>query len=216
MGAATAIRIGHPSVVSTRRIATLFIVGSACFAVAATPGYASISDRASAITYFAGSLFFTAAALDQLRTSGGGLDRWSSLVQLAGTILFNVSTFVAVDERLDPHAADLLVWTPDALGSICFLVASALASYAVWEQRGDRRTRRIADLNLAGSIAFGLSAIASRLVGDTAEVANAALAGSGTFVGAICFLVAAWMLRRSQSSGANRSTPLPSGSATSA
>jgi hypothetical protein len=199
MSAATAIRIAHPKVVSTRRIATLFVVGSALFAIASTPGYSSISDRASAITYFAGSIFFTLAALHQLQTSQAGLDRWSSLVQLAGTIFFNVNTAIAIDERLDPHAENLLVWTPDAIGSICFLVASVLASYAVWEQRGDAPTRRIADLNLLGSVAFGASAIASRIVGDTDELANAALASSGTLVGAICFLVAAWMLRRQAS-----------------
>ena len=87
---------------------------------------------------------------------------------------------------------------PDAIGSICFLVSSALASYAVWELRSDARTRRIADLNLFGSIAFGFSAVASRLVDGTDQLANAALAGSGTFVGAICFFFAAWMLRREE------------------
>ena len=215
MSAATAIRIGHPHVRSTQWIATLFMIGSACFAVAATPGYSSISDRASAITYFVGSIFFTLAALEQLRTSAGGLDRSSALVQLAGTIFFNVNTFIAVDEHLDPHAQDLLVWTPDAIGSICFLVASGIASYAVRKSHGDRRTLRIAQLNLLGSVAFGFSAVASRVVQDTGELANAALASSGTFVGAICFFVAAWMLRR-HSSGANRLASTPSGSATSA
>ena len=66
MSAATAIRIGHPRVVSTKRIAVLFMIGSACFALGATPGYASISERASAITYAVGSVFFTAAAFHQL------------------------------------------------------------------------------------------------------------------------------------------------------
>jgi hypothetical protein len=196
MSAATAIRIAHPKVVSTRRIATLFMIGSALFAIASVPGYSSISDRASAITYFAGSLFFTAAAFHQLQTSQAGLDRWSSLIQFAGTLFFNVNTLIAIDERLDPHAENLLVWAPDAIGSICFLVSSGIASYAVWEQRGDRATRRIADLNLFGSIAFGFSAVASRIVGDTGDVVNAAIASSGTLVGAICFLFAAWILRR--------------------
>ena len=203
MSAATAIRIGHPKVVSTRRIAVLFMIGSALFAIAATPGYAAISERASAFTYFAGSLFFTAAAFHQLQTSQAGLDRWSSLIQFAGTLFFNMNTFVAIDEGLDPHAQDLLIWTPDAIGSVCFLVSSAIASYAVWELRSDKRTRRIADLNLLGSVAFGVSAVASRIVDATAEPANAALAGLGTFVGAICFLVAAGILRRTAQAAAS-------------
>jgi hypothetical protein len=166
--------------------------------VAAAPGFTSLSDRAAAITYFVGSIFFTLAALDQLRTVAPGdrLDRWGSAVQLAGTIFFNISTFVAVDEHLDPHAEDLLVWTPDAAGSICFLVASALAIAAVWKQHADRRTRRIARLNMIGSIAFGWSALASYVIHDTGELVNAAAASSGTFIGALCFLVAAWLLRR--------------------
>ena len=196
MGAATAFRIASPRVSSTRRIATLFMVGSALFAIAATPGYSSLSDRASAFTYFAGSIFFTLAALEQLRTSAAGLDRTSSLVQLAGTIFFNVNTLIAIDEHLDPHATDLLVWTPDAVGSACFLVASAIASYAVRAERGDRRTRWVADLNVAGSVAFGFSALASYVVHDTDELVNAALASSGTFIGSILFFVAAWILRR--------------------
>jgi uncharacterized membrane protein YgdD (TMEM256/DUF423 family) len=200
VGAALAIRIGHPRWDSTRWIATMFMVGSALFAIASVPGYASISERASAFTYAAGSVFFTLAALEQLRTSEPNwADRWSALIQFAGTILFNVNTFIAVDEKLSPHAQDLLVWTPDAVGSACFLVASAIASYAVRERRDDKSTRRIADLNLAGSVAFGFSALASYVVDDTGELVNAAIASSGTFVGAICFLVAAWMLRRQSS-----------------
>jgi hypothetical protein len=216
MSAATAIRIAHPRVAATTRIAWLFMIGSACFAIASVPGYAELSDRASAITYAIGSVFFTAAAFEQLRTSERHwLDRWSALVQFAGTILFNVNTFIAVDEHLDPHAQDVLVWTPDAIGSACFLVASGLAWYAVKAERGERRTRKIADLNLWGSVAFGVSAIASYVVDDTGEFVNATIASFGTFVGAICFFAAAWMLRP-QSSGAKRSTPLPSGSSTTA
>ncbi len=200
MGAALAIRIGHPRRNSTRWIATMFMVGSALFAIASVPGYASISERASALTYAAGSVFFTLAAFEQLRTSESNWpDRWSALIQFAGTILFNVNTFIAVDEKLSPHAQDLLVWTPDAVGSACFLIASGIASWAVRERRDDKPTRRIADLNLAGSVAFGFSALASYVVDDTGELVNAAIASSGTFIGGICFLVAAWMLRRQSS-----------------
>src|SRR5688500_16730018 len=84
---------------ATQRIAILFMIGSSLFAIASVPGYAELSDRASAITYAAGSVFFTAAAFEQLRTSESDpLDRWSALVQFAGTLLFNVNTFIAVDE----------------------------------------------------------------------------------------------------------------------
>lgn len=199
MSAAAATRTARSGEAATRRIATLFMVGSACFAVASLPGVPRLTDRGVAVTYAIGSVFFTMAALEQLRTSSPDrLDRWSSLVQLAGTFLFNVNTFVAVDERLDPHAQDYLVWAPDAIGSACFLVSSALASAAVWARRGERRTRLVADLNLAGSVAFGWSAVASYVIPDTGQVANAAAASSGTLIGAVCFFAAAWLLRREE------------------
>jgi hypothetical protein len=54
--------------------------------------------------------------------------------------------------------------------------------------------RRSATLNLVGSIAFGISAIAAYVVPDTNELVNAALATSMTLVGALCFLWSALIL----------------------
>ena len=61
------------------------------------------------------------------------IDWWASAVQLVGTVFFNVSTLAAVDasRRTQAHR---LVWRPDALGSICFLVASGFA----WAEVGHR------------------------------------------------------------------------------
>jgi hypothetical protein len=55
------------------------------------------------------------------------IDWWATAVQLLGTLFFNVTTFTALDAHLTAKQSDLVVWTPDALGSICFLVASQLA-----------------------------------------------------------------------------------------
>jgi hypothetical protein len=49
-------------------------------------------------------------------------------------------------------------------------------------------------LNVAGSIAFGVSAVAAYIVPDTGEVWNTAAAGAGTFVGALCFLAGGLLL----------------------
>jgi hypothetical protein len=49
------------------------------------------------------------------------------VVQLAGTLYFNVSTGAATQADLAARAAHQHVWRPDAIGSVCFLVASALA-----------------------------------------------------------------------------------------
>ena len=176
-----------------RRIGILFMVGSACFAVASLPGASDLSDRVVAVTYFVGSIFFTTAAFEQLRTARGqGNEVAAALVQFAGTLFFNVTTFAGMIERLDAHQADLLVWSPDALGSVCFLGSSVLAEIAVWGPLVP--ARRSASLNLVGSVAFGISAVAAYVIPNTDELLNAALATSMTLVGALCFFWAARVL----------------------
>ncbi len=199
----------------------LFAVGSICFAVGAAPGYVGlVGDEADAITFFVGSVFFTTAALSQYlevanasRVPPGAharerwrlltweprrIDWWAALVQLVGTVYFNVSTFHAIDLELSASGTDQLVWRPDVLGSICFLVASGLAwaevSHAWWSWRPRSLSWRITGLNLLGSVAFGVSAVAAKIVPDTDQVRNVALMNLGTFVGAVCFLVGAVLL----------------------
>src|SRR6478672_5757925 len=89
-----------------RRIGILFMVGSACFAVASLPYASSVSQKAVAITYFAGSLFFTTAAFEQLRTARGeGNEVGAAAIQFAGTLFFNVSTFAAMSDKLSAGGA---------------------------------------------------------------------------------------------------------------
>ena len=127
-----------------------------------------------------------------------GLDWWASAIQFAGTLLFNLNTYDAMQAGLDANSYDRRVWTPDVLGSICFLVASWLAyaeaghGWVSW--RPDDLGWVIATLNLAGSIFFGLSAIGAYVISSTGEILSAALANGGTFLGAIGFLVAAALL----------------------
>jgi hypothetical protein len=182
-------------------IGVLFAIGSGCFAVGAAPRYVdAVGVSTDGVTFFVGSLFFTSAAfllcLDV--TAGAPLDRWAAGVQLVGTLLFNLSTFDAMRDHLSATQADRLVWTPDALGSICFLVASGLAwltaGHAVLSWRPRSLPWTIAALNLAGSIAFGASAVASHVVTTTDQVRNVTLMNLGTFVGALCFLVGGVLL----------------------
>jgi hypothetical protein len=49
-------------------------------------------------------------------------------------------------------------------------------------------------LNLVGSIAFGVSAVAAKLVHGATQPRNIELVNLGTFLGAICFLVGAALL----------------------
>jgi hypothetical protein len=209
-------------------IGILFAVGSALFALGAVPGYVDVvGARADAITFFVGSLFFTSAGFLQYRESvdsgtpgvphGWGrvfvfrprqIDWWASGIQLVGTLFFNVSTAIAVEQNLSESAARHHVWRPDALGSACFLVASGLAWFEVCHGWGSWSPRSlswwITLLNLVGSVAFGVSAIASYIVPATGQLWNVELTNLGTFVGALCFLGGAILLfpERTQASSA--------------
>jgi hypothetical protein len=191
--ASAAVLSAGAAVGDARRIGVLFMVGSACFAVASLPAASSVSDEAVGVIYFVGSIFFTTAAFEQLRVARGvGTEVWAAAIQFAGTLFFNVTTFLGMYHHLTAKRADLLVWSPDAFGSACFLVASVLAEIAVWGPLVP--ARRSASLNLVGSIAFGISAIAAFVVPDTDVLVNASLATSMTLVGALCFFWAARVL----------------------
>jgi hypothetical protein len=201
-------------------VGVLFAVGSACFAAGSAPGYVSaVGPSADATTFFVGSLFFTSAAglqgLQGWRATGPhGLDWWAAAVQFAGTLFFNVSTFNAMSDNLSAAQADDLVWTPDARGSVCFLVASAFAwiaaSGGAWAWRPRSLVWLIAALNMVGSIAFGVSAVAGYVVPSTDQVRNVALMNLGTFAGAVCFLVGGLLLLPLRVAGPGEAGDVPS------
>lgn len=186
----------------------LFAIGASCFALGAMPGYVeAVGVGADGVTYFVGSIFFTTAGYLQVRDAcDGRAFAWhprravwvAAVVQSVGTLFFNASTFHAMEQNLSASQANELVWRPDALGSICFLVASTIAwrcaTRAWWAWQPHRLAWWIAGLNLLGSIAFGVSAVASKVVPETDQVRNVALMNLGTFLGALGFLIAAVLL----------------------
>ncbi len=177
----------------------LFAVGSTLFAVATAPGFASYAGVAAAnVLCFVGSWFFTTAGWIQLVRSGPeGSPGWlSAATQFAGTVLFNVSTTGAVWAH-QVLVERRLVWAPDAVGSLAFLVSGVLAVVAVNADVG-RWAPGSVDwqatwINMAGCIAFGVSALAA-FVRLTGVVVDETVASVGTFVGALCFLAAALVL----------------------
>ncbi|MGA2884067.1 MAG: hypothetical protein ABSE80_02785 [Halobacteriota archaeon] len=202
-------------------IGILFAVGATCFALGAVPGYLSaVGGEADGITFFVGSLWFTSAAFLQylevvnvdrdpsgvdfrqrfriLALEPRRIDWWSTLVQFAGTLFFNATTFHALSVDLSVHQLNRLVWAPDAFGSVCFLVASGLAWFEVCHAFACWRLRSlpwwVTALNLVGSLAFGVSAVASFVVPTTGLPRNIVLVNLGTFVGGLCFLFGAVLL----------------------
>lgn len=195
-----------------RREAWGFAIGSLFFLVGAVPAYQeAVGDVAANLTFFVGALFFTAAAFIQLALSGrrpprresnapARYDWWAAAVQFAGTLFFNVSTTEALVVAANSHARVGDGWRPDAFGSICFLVSSALAVAAtvdrerLWDPSA--RTWHGTGLNLVGSVLFGLSAIGAYTIPSTGDPLSLLWANLGTLLGAACFLVAAVLSRR--------------------
>jgi hypothetical protein len=218
-------------------IAVLFAVGSLLFTLGAVPGYASaVGARWDNVTYFAGSLFFTSAAFLTYREAvdaappavnpthrrffvyqPGRIDWWATAVQLVGTLYFNVSTGAAVQTDLSAQAAHQHVWRPDFVGSACFLVASGLAWFEVCHGWAAWRPRSwgwwITLVNLLGSIAFGVSAVAGYINPATGQLRNAERANLGTLVGAVCFFIGAVLLlpERTYDADDQAAAPAPDG-----
>ncbi len=199
-------------------IAVLFMIGSTLFAVgSASALYGHGLAAQSGLVFFAGSIFFTSAGYLQFlevinepdaltktrpptsfwRWEPHKLGWWAVLVQLVGTLLFNMNTFEAT-QHLSSLDQDRLVWVPDALGSICFLVASYLAYGEVCNDWMDWQPRNVSwwivVINLLGSVAFGVSAVASFVLVQSGELVSAYDSNLGTFAGAICFFVGAYLL----------------------
>jgi hypothetical protein len=184
-------------------VGVLFAVGSACFVVAPFPGFVELVGSAvDGLVFFVGSIFFTSAATLQLVDAGifepRGIVWWSCAVQVLGTLFFNASTFRALQSGLDTTEYNRLVWRPDALGSICFLVSGYLAYLEVCGRPfcRPRRSRKwwIAGVNLAGCVFFGISAVAGHLVPSTGSAVDLAAANATTVLGAVCFFAGAVLL----------------------
>ncbi|GAA1058025.1 hypothetical protein GCM10017608_04280 [Agromyces luteolus] len=196
-----------------RREAWGFAIGSLCFLVAAFPFYAEwLGPVGVNITFVVGSVFFTLAAFVQLSLSGRHLPRrrvtnradwwdwWAAAVQFVGTLLFNLSTTLALLAAIAAPDYVGAGWKPDAWGSLAFLAASAFAMVAtthrgeLWDT--DARTWHGTWLGMLGSVFFGLSAIGAYVIPETGTLLSLLWANLGTMLGALCFLLAALLSRR--------------------
>jgi hypothetical protein len=200
-------------------MALCFALGSTCFLIGPFPGYAQlVGDSADAVTFFVGSILFTAGgALQSLlawparRSPGGGRAAWwAAIVQSAGTLFFNVTTFEALHTALTSPEYNRLVWRPDWRGSVCFLVSGAIA-YRTSPRRGRHGWLPVRAgagwwqpaVNLLGCIFFGIAAVAGYVVPSTGSMLSQAAANWNTSLGAACFLACALgtLLARRQRSG---------------
>jgi hypothetical protein len=163
-------------------MAALFFLGSACFVLDPIPAFLNlVGPEADAAVFWVGSLLFTAA-----------------VVQIFGTLFFNITTFRALSTAVDSPSYDRLVRRPDAYGSACFLVAGALAYVEVSGHLMHRPPRSLegglVSVNLFGCVAFAVSAVGAYVLPASDSDVNLAIANLTTSIGALAFLVGTLML----------------------
>jgi hypothetical protein len=188
-----------------------FLIGSALF-FAGVLLQSLQPTSLSAWTFFFGSVFFTAAGSAQLIDAVlpvdalGGHVRWghasrialaAAVVQWIGTVEFNINTWRGVLNADSAHLADSLIWRPDAVGSVMFLVASGIALAPAVRRARHRQVRNrswyIAWFNMLGSMMSALAALGAWTLAD-GELFDRDWSTVGTAGGAVFFFVAAALL----------------------
>jgi hypothetical protein len=185
-------------------MALFFALGSTCFLVGPFPGYVQlVGATADGVTFFVGSILFTIggglqswlAWPERHAGAGGRAAWWAAVIQSAGTLFFNRTTFRGMQTAISNPAYNRLVWRPDALGSICFLISGTIAYIASprrgWLPAREGRGWWQPAVNLLGCIFFGISAIAGYVVPSKGSVLDLAAANWNTSLGAACFLACA-------------------------
>lgn len=176
------------------------MVGSSLFALGSAQGVLHFGGPQTAnLMFFVGAWFFTSAGFIQVylsrpvREAGRYRADWlAAVIQSGGTVLFNLSTTGALIASTT-RAAREFVWSPDAGGSIAFLVSATYVflAYPAGKRAWDpgQVSWWSACLNGLGCIAFAVSAVGAFVL-QSGDAADSSMANWGTFVGAICFFLA--------------------------
>jgi hypothetical protein len=216
--AATARRLRRINAVA----ATAFVVGGSLFCVGAVLAQANVGGpRLAAAVFLCGGVFFTTGGYSSVlqvanaprgadadgvvragrwrwwSTEPGRLDWGSAVALFVGTLYFAASLLAALIGDLTTAQIHRLVWSPEVIGCVLFLVSGHLA---LTEMHRDRPRGRRADLgwwiavvNQAGSVLFMAAAIAAFVRPSTGDELAVGIANWATFAGAACFAVAGVM-----------------------
>lgn len=127
----------------------------------------------------------------------GRLDWAAGVTLLVGTLFFFASLLVALIGDLAVAQEHRLVWSPEFVGCILFLVSGQIALTEIWRDRppGQRVDLGwwIAIANQLGSIFFLVAAFAAFVRPSTGDELAVGVANWGTLTGALCFAVAGVM-----------------------
>jgi len=205
---------------ANRVAAGAFLVGGSLFALGALLAQADIGGpRLAAGVYLVGGVFFSTGgyasvllainAPHRRRDGSWAGDRWrwwgreptnydflAAAVLFSGTLVFAINLVDSLLGDLTAAQEDRLVWSPDVIGCILFLVSGFLAMVDIsgswWRLRGEGLGWWIVFINQVGSVLFMVSAIASFVRADGDMIA-VGIANWGTFTGAACFAIAGFM-----------------------
>ncbi|MET7450385.1 hypothetical protein ABZT03_00550 [Streptomyces sp. NPDC005574] len=202
--------------------ALAFVLGGALFAVGASVAqFASGDATVCASIYFAGGLFFNTGGYVSLlqvinapRHVPGGegrlvtphwrwwsyeptrVDWLSTFVLFAGTLVFAVNLLDSFLHGLTAQQVNRLVWAPDVIGCVLFLISGHLAFVEIchgkhWPCVHPRDLGWwIVAVNQFGSFLFMVSALAAYTRPTDGSLINSGIANWGTLTGALCFSVA--------------------------
>ncbi|MER7950568.1 hypothetical protein ABTY59_24585 [Streptomyces sp. NPDC096079] len=196
-----------------------FVLGGTLFAVGAgLAQFASGSALTCASVYFVGGLFFNTGGYTSLlqvlnapRHSPEGVPlataRWkwwayepmridwlSTFVLFVGTLVFGVNLVDSFLQGLDAQQANRLIWAPDVIGCVLFLVSGHLGFVEICHRfvpcvRSRSLGWWVVAVNQIGSVLFMVSAVAAFTRPATDSLVNTSIANWGTLCGALCFAV---------------------------
>jgi hypothetical protein len=192
--------------------ATAFVVGGSLFCLGALLAQAHVGGpRLAAAVFLAGGVFFTTGGYSSVllaanargkkwrwwSTEPGRLE-WASAVALfVGTLYFGGSLLAALIGDLTTAQIHRLVWSPEVIGCVLFLVSGHLALVQLRRERreggGTGLGWWIAVVNQVGSVLFMAAAIAAFVRPTTGDELAVGIANWSTFAGAACFAAAGVM-----------------------
>ena len=217
--AVTPRRADRVSIGRLRRLnavaAGAFTVGGLLFAVGAAVAQYGPRGTTGAWIYFVGGLFFNTGGYASLlqavnaprQDSGSGslsgrrwrwwsyepgrIDWLSTFVLFAGTLVFGINLLDSLLQGLSAQQANRLVWAPDMVGCVLFLISGHLALVEVCHGRPRVVAQDvgwwIVVVNQLGSVLFLVSALAAYTRPATGGLVNVDVANWGTLAGASCF-----------------------------
>ncbi len=198
--------------------ALAFTIGGVLFALGAALAQTGARGTTVYVTvYFVGGVFFTSGAYAALlqainapRHGDGDATlhtvRWqwwgyqpmriswlTTFVLFTGTLVFGINLADSFLSGLTVRQVNRLIWTPDIIGCLLFLISGQLAFAELCHRWFCLKARSlgwwIVALNQLGSVLFMVSALAAFTRPATGSLVNVDVANWGTLTGASCFAI---------------------------